>query len=273
MQNLPIFLDMRDRKTMVVGGGVVAARRAEFLLRAGARVTAFASELGEDFFELRNRPNFRHVAREPRPEDFGGCALVFVATEVQRARENALKNAKAAGALVNVADQPRFCDFIMPSIVDRSPLVVAISTGGASPILGRMLKARLESSHSRGLRASRRSDERVSGTSCRGDAFAEDAAALLGERARRPDRRGGALRKRPCGRGTSGGGNRASARGFGDDASRRGLSRRRRSGRSGSRHFPRLQAHAESRRRPLRPADWRGGDESRAARGGAHLCG
>ena len=145
MQYLPIFLDMRDRKTVVVGGGVVAARRAEFLLRAGARVTAFAPELGEDFFELRDRPSFRHVAREPGPEDFDGSALVFVATEDQRLRENARKDAKAAGALVNVADQPRLCDFIMPSIVDRSPLVVAISTGGASPILGRMLKARLES--------------------------------------------------------------------------------------------------------------------------------
>jgi uroporphyrin-III C-methyltransferase / precorrin-2 dehydrogenase / sirohydrochlorin ferrochelatase len=145
MQNLPIFLDMRDRKTVVVGGGVVAARRAEFLLRAGARVTAFALELGEDFFELRDRPGFLHVAREPGLEDFGGSALVFVATEDQRLRENALKDAKAAGALVNVADKPRLCDFIMPSIVDRSPLIVAISTGGASPILGRMLKARLES--------------------------------------------------------------------------------------------------------------------------------
>jgi uroporphyrin-III C-methyltransferase/precorrin-2 dehydrogenase/sirohydrochlorin ferrochelatase len=144
MQNLPIFVDMRDRPAVVVGGGVVAARRAEFLVRAGARVRVFAAELGEDFFELRDRPNFQHEAREPNSKDFEGSALVFIATEDARITDAARKAAKLAGALVNVADQPRLCDFIMPSIVDRSPLVIAISTGGASPILGRMLKARLE---------------------------------------------------------------------------------------------------------------------------------
>ncbi len=144
MRNLPIFLEMRDRPAIVVGGGVVAARRAEYLVRCGARVTVFAPALSEDFFELRDRPSFRHVARDPAPEDFEGSPVCFIATEDQRLQEAALKAAKAAGALVNVADQPRLCDFIMPSIVDRSPLVIAISTGGASPILGRMLKARLE---------------------------------------------------------------------------------------------------------------------------------
>jgi uroporphyrin-III C-methyltransferase / precorrin-2 dehydrogenase / sirohydrochlorin ferrochelatase len=144
MRNLPIFLEMRDRPAVVVGGGVVAARRAEFLVRCGARATVFAPELGEDFFELRDRPNFRHVARDPEREDFEGSRVCFIATEDQRLQDVARKAAKAAGALVNVADQPRLCDFIMPSIVDRSPLVIAISTGGASPILGRMLKARLE---------------------------------------------------------------------------------------------------------------------------------
>jgi len=144
MRNLPIFLEMRDRPAIVVGGGVAAARRAEFLVRCGARVTAFAPELGEDFFELRDRPNFRHVARDPARNDFEGSQICFIATEDQRLQEAARKAAKAAGALVNVADQPRLCDFIMPSIVDRSPLVIAISTGGASPILGRMLRARLE---------------------------------------------------------------------------------------------------------------------------------
>jgi len=72
-------------------------------------------------------------------------SLCFLATEEEGLIERTRAAAKAAGALVNVADRPRVSDFIMPSIVDRSPLVIAISTGGASPILGRMLKARLES--------------------------------------------------------------------------------------------------------------------------------
>ncbi len=145
MRTLPIFVEMRDRPAVVIGGGVVAARRAEFLVRSGARVSVFAPELSEEFHELRARPNFRHVARDLEPQDLQGCALCFIAVEDERLMVAAQQVAKNAGALVNVADRPRLCDFIMPSIVDRSPLVIAISTGGAAPILGRMLKARLES--------------------------------------------------------------------------------------------------------------------------------
>ncbi len=145
MRHVPIFLEMRDRFAVVVGGGVVAARRAELLLRAGARVTAFASELSGDFHELRGLANFRHEAREPERGDFKDAALCFIASDDERLTAAVREAAKSAGALVNVADRPQLCDFIMPSIVDRDPLAIAISTGGASPILGRMLKARLES--------------------------------------------------------------------------------------------------------------------------------
>ena len=144
MRDLPIFVDMRGRPALVVGGGVVAARRAELLVRSEARVTAFARELSDEFFELRARPNFRHEPRDPIPGDFAGAPLCFIATEDERLTEAARSMAKKAGVLVNVADRPKISDFIMPSIVDRSPLVIAVSTGGASPILGRMLKARLE---------------------------------------------------------------------------------------------------------------------------------
>jgi uroporphyrin-III C-methyltransferase/precorrin-2 dehydrogenase/sirohydrochlorin ferrochelatase len=144
MRGLPVFVDMRERQALVVGGGVVAARRAELLLRSGARVTAFASELSDEFFELRARPNFRHEVRDPAPEDFAGGALCFIATDDERLIDAARSMANIAGTLVNVADRLQMSDFIMPSIVDRSPLVIAVSTGGASPILGRMLKARLE---------------------------------------------------------------------------------------------------------------------------------
>src|SRR5271170_2975470 len=145
MRHLPIFLELSGRPAVVVGGGVVAARRAEVLVKAGARVTTFATALSDDFRGLLGAPNFRHEAREPEHKDFEGSALCFVATEDLRLSAESRAAAKSAGALVNVADRPRLCDFIMPSIVDRSPLVIAISTGGASPILGRMLKARLES--------------------------------------------------------------------------------------------------------------------------------
>ncbi len=145
MRDLPLVLAMRGRPAAVVGAGVVAARRAELLVRCGARVTVFASALGDEFHDLRDKPNFRHAERDPTPDDLSGASLCFVATEDEALIASARAAAKAAGALVNVADRPKLSDFTMPSIVDRSPLVIAVSTGGASPILGRLLKARLES--------------------------------------------------------------------------------------------------------------------------------
>ena len=146
MRHLPIFLDVSGKQAIVVGGGVPAARRAETLLNAGALVTIFSERLSGDCEQLRARHAFMHLARAPeRPEDFAGAALCIVATDEPAADLRAHALAKQAGILVNVANNPGLCDFILPSIVDRSPLVVAISTGGASPLLGRMLKARLES--------------------------------------------------------------------------------------------------------------------------------
>ncbi len=144
MRHLPIFLELGGKAAIVVGGGAVAARRAEHLIKAGARVTTFSPALSDDFRELLDAPNFRHVARDPQPQDFESSAVCFVALEDERLSTEAWAAAKGAGAWVNVADRPQFCDFIMPAIIDRDPLVIAISTGGASPILGRMLKARLE---------------------------------------------------------------------------------------------------------------------------------
>src|SRR5208283_73339 len=103
MRDLPIFLEMHDRAAVVVGGGVVAARRAELLVRSGARVTVFARELTDEFFELRAKPNFRHAPRDPGPDDFAGCTLCFIATDDERLTQAARKIARVAGALVNVA--------------------------------------------------------------------------------------------------------------------------------------------------------------------------
>ncbi len=141
----PVVLDLKGRPAAVVGGGLVAARRAELLVRAGALVTVFAGALSDEFRDLVAARGFSHIAREPTRADFLGVPLCFIATDDEGLLERALFAAREAGALVNVADRPASCDFLMPSIVDRSPLVVAVSTGGASPILGRMLKARLES--------------------------------------------------------------------------------------------------------------------------------
>jgi uroporphyrin-III C-methyltransferase/precorrin-2 dehydrogenase/sirohydrochlorin ferrochelatase len=125
MDHLPIFLDVRGKRAIVVGEGIAAMRRAETLARAGAGVTA--------------------LAREPeRTDAFAGAAICIVATDDAEADARVHALAKAAGVLTNVAARPELCDFHLPSIVDRDPVVIAISTGGASPILGRRLRAQLE---------------------------------------------------------------------------------------------------------------------------------
>lgn len=141
MTQLPIFLSLNDRRVAVVGEGPLAARRVEALLRAGAHVTLFAQELGDDFALLQG-----HFTQIPTaPENFAGFALVyFVVPPDQAADQSLIAAARAAGALVNVADHPDLSDFSTPSVLDRAPLIVAISTGGAAPLLGRILKARLE---------------------------------------------------------------------------------------------------------------------------------
>ncbi len=145
MDHLPIFLDIKGKWAAVVGGGVAAARRAELFLRAGAYVTVFAPSLSDEFVALSEKFAFEHLGRMPyKPAELEGVAICVVATDDATTDEKAHEIVSKTDALVNVATRPDLCEFILPSIVDRSPLIVAVSTGGASPILGRMLKARLE---------------------------------------------------------------------------------------------------------------------------------
>ncbi|MGE0875316.1 MAG: siroheme synthase CysG [Burkholderiales bacterium] len=145
MDFLPIFLDVRAQPCLVVGGGEVAARKCALLLRAGARVTVVAPELGPTLGEHVAAGRVSHRAAGFRDGDLEGFAVVIAATS-----DDAVNRAVAAGARarripVNVADQPALCSFILPSIIERPPLVVAVSSGGASPVLARLLRARLES--------------------------------------------------------------------------------------------------------------------------------
>ncbi len=144
MDYLPIFRDVSERTVIVAGGGTVAARRADLALRAGAHVKLFAHELGDDFHTIRDHPRLTHIPRCPAPEDFSGAALAYAACRDEADDRRVAEMARAASVPVNVADRPELCDFIMPSIVDRAPMIVAVSSSGASPILARMIRARLE---------------------------------------------------------------------------------------------------------------------------------
>ena len=144
MNYLPIFLDLRDRRCLVVGGSETAARKAELLLRAGARVDVAAPELHEGFAQLPHAERIARVADVFSPELLDGKDAVIVVEDDIEAARRVADAARARHIPVNVADKPALCSFILPSIIDRSPIMVAVSSGGESPVLARMLRARLE---------------------------------------------------------------------------------------------------------------------------------
>jgi len=145
MDLLPIFMNIRGHRCLVVGGGEVAARKAGLLLEAGARVQVVAPELGGGLSREAGRGNIDYRAGTFEEQDLEGCTLVVAATDDEEVNRRVSKLAQAHKLPVNVVDNPPLCTFVMPSIVDRSPVQIAISTGGSSPVLARLLRAKLES--------------------------------------------------------------------------------------------------------------------------------
>jgi uroporphyrin-III C-methyltransferase / precorrin-2 dehydrogenase / sirohydrochlorin ferrochelatase len=144
MDYLPIFMDLRDRPAVLVGGGAVAARKAALLRSAGAALSVVAPKLGPQLAPLAARGAVRWHAHEVREEDLAGAALVIAATDDAVINARVAAWARARGVPVNVVDRPELCSFIMPAVVDRSPVVIAVSSGGRAPVLTRLLRARLE---------------------------------------------------------------------------------------------------------------------------------
>lgn len=144
MDYLPIFLDIRGRKVLVDGGGAAAARCAERALDCGAQVVVCDPDPGVDLSGLTGRDRLELLLRLPRAGDLDGCAVAWGACE-DATRDDRLHGwCRDRGVLCNISDVTEKCDFITPSIVDRSPIVVAISTGGSAPVIARILRARIE---------------------------------------------------------------------------------------------------------------------------------
>ncbi|OUS05664.1 uroporphyrinogen-III C-methyltransferase [Rhodobacterales bacterium 52_120_T64] len=144
MDHLPIFLDVKGKTVIVDGGGTIAARRVERALDAGAIVHVYAEVLCDEFRDLKNRPSLTHHTEAPRLPDFIGVTVAYGATENEERDRHLYDMANHNHVLANIADVTEYCDFITPSIIDRSPLVIAISSGGAAPIIARILRARIE---------------------------------------------------------------------------------------------------------------------------------
>lgn len=140
----PAFLDLRDRSVVVVGGGEVAERKVELLLSCGANVRLISPTLTTG---LEHLVETRSLTVERRPFQPGDCAravLVFACADDSDVNSAVAKEAGEAHAPVNVADDPSLCDFIAPSVVSRGDLLIAISTGGASPALAKRLRREIE---------------------------------------------------------------------------------------------------------------------------------
>ncbi|MEM7503626.1 MAG: NAD(P)-dependent oxidoreductase [Pseudomonadota bacterium] len=144
MEYLPLFFDLRQRRCVVVGNGQAAILKAQLLLRAGADVWLVAPQPESCLVEFMMQGQVTAIVAPPADLHFKGAVLVVVALDDPEAAADAAAIARRHTAAVNAVDRPELCSFIVPALVDRSPVVVAISTAGAAPVLGKQLRARLE---------------------------------------------------------------------------------------------------------------------------------
>ena len=142
----PVFLDVRRKKCVVIGGGQIAFRKIRTLLDCGASVTVISPVLHPDLSELANKKSIQVIRRSYKSRDLKGAFIVIAATGTKETNRKVAKEAGRVGALVNVVDDPEPSDFIVPSVVRRGDLTIAISTGGMSPALARKIRTRLEDS-------------------------------------------------------------------------------------------------------------------------------
>jgi uroporphyrin-III C-methyltransferase/precorrin-2 dehydrogenase/sirohydrochlorin ferrochelatase len=138
-------MNIRERPCLVVGGGTVASRKVSLLLRAGGRVTVVSPELCSNLRELEDECRIAYRPGKFSPADLEQQSLVIAATNDKTVNQRISELCRERGLPVNVVDQPALCSFIMPAIIDRSPVLIAVSTGGSAPVLARLIRSRLES--------------------------------------------------------------------------------------------------------------------------------
>lgn len=144
MDYLPLFHRLQQQSVLLVGGGEVALRKARLLADAGALVHVVTLELHPQLRELLEQTGGSYQLRGWQPQDCAGHVLIVAATENSQLNEQVAASANQLNVPVNVVDTPQLCSVIFPAIVDRSPLVVAVSSGGHAPVLARLVRAKIE---------------------------------------------------------------------------------------------------------------------------------
>lgn len=146
---LPVFFDLKGRRAVVIGCGAAASWKAELLAAAGAHVDIYAEKPGEEMLNLASNGGVagavRLIPTRWGPDAFAGAAVIVAAAATKTEAVEICKAAGAAGVPLNIIDRPEFCGFQFGSIVNRSPLVIGISTGGAAPVFAQEIRSRIES--------------------------------------------------------------------------------------------------------------------------------
>jgi precorrin-2 dehydrogenase/sirohydrochlorin ferrochelatase len=140
----PVMLDVRERPVMVIGGDKIAAEKAAALASSGARVSMISPQPGEEVLRLEERGQVTLRRKSYEPGDLAGAFVVVAATSDQELIEAIWQETQERGQPVNIVDVPRYCSFILPSILRRGKLTVAVSTEGASPALAKRIRQQLE---------------------------------------------------------------------------------------------------------------------------------
>ena len=136
----PIFLDVEDRGVTIIGGGNVCARKAETMLRYGARVTVVAPEISDEIERLARYGSIAIKRKAYDASDLEGASIVIASTDDTSVNEQVAADARARKIPVNVVDVTPLCEFIVPAIIEKGSVTIAVSTGGKSPALARTLK-------------------------------------------------------------------------------------------------------------------------------------
>ncbi|HNY49741.1 MAG TPA: bifunctional precorrin-2 dehydrogenase/sirohydrochlorin ferrochelatase [Smithella sp.] len=144
MRYYPVFLDIRDKICVIVGGGEVALRKAERLLDCGAKISVISPKLVPELAALKDKGLIYHIDAEYSGDLIDQAVLVIGATDDEKTNARISEDARGKGIPVNIVDDPQKCDFILPSIVQRGDLAITIGTGGKSPALARHLRKELE---------------------------------------------------------------------------------------------------------------------------------
>lgn len=146
MNTLPLFFNLSDKAVLIIGGGEVAHRKAALLVQAGASIVLIARNIKSELFDLLKDSQHTLIQKDYESSDLAqSFAFVIVATNDNLLNERIYHDAHAQHLFVNVVDTPHLCDFIFPAIIDRSPVVIGVSSNGKAPVLARLIRAKIES--------------------------------------------------------------------------------------------------------------------------------